>query len=77
MRDPNRIKPFMRKFYDLWVKHPDLRFGQLVDITWAQQSGHKVDLFTIEDNKFIKALEVLDTKIHGCPNTLDIFGNEK
>jgi hypothetical protein len=30
MRDPNRIKPFLAKLEELWLQHPDLRFGQMV-----------------------------------------------
>lgn len=30
MRDPARIEPFLNELKELWLKWPDMRFGQLV-----------------------------------------------
>lgn len=30
MRDPNRIKPFLARIEQLWLKNTDLRFGQFM-----------------------------------------------
>lgn len=36
MRDPARIPRICKKFEELWLAHPDLRFGQFV--TWVNGS---------------------------------------
>ena len=58
MRNPNRIEPFLEKFKELWLKHPDLRFGQLVYI--LQKKQHKTDvgdIFFPEDDVWLKCIE--------------------
>ena len=55
MRNPNRIKPFLEKFEELWAKYPDLRFGQLVTI--LKPSKDQPPLFFIEDEDFEKLIE--------------------
>lgn len=29
-RDPNRIKPILEQLETLWLKHPEMRLGQLI-----------------------------------------------
>ncbi len=56
-RDPNRIDGIVEKFKELWKKHPDLRFGQLI----MNLSKFEGDPFIIEDDTwkklFIQSLE--------------------
>ncbi len=40
MRDPKRIRPFLKKIAEKWEKNPDLRFGQLV-IKFSSGKGFK------------------------------------
>lgn len=56
MRDPARIYPFLNKFAELWMTVPDWRFGQLVS---NLQRWEDNDLFYVEDNDFLKKLEVM------------------
>lgn len=55
MRDVNRIKPFLDKFKVLWLKYPDLRFGQLAEI--LQRKSSYIELFSIEDDAMLKIIE--------------------
>lgn len=54
MRDINRIDPFLKELRKIWLKFPDLRFGQLIE---------NLDLHTflyyIEDDDFIEILKYL------------------
>ena len=52
MRNPARIYPLLNEIGDLWIKEPDLRFGQLI----TNISGGK-DLFYIEDENFEKLID--------------------
>lgn len=56
MRDPARIYPFLNKFAELWMTVPDWRFGQLVS---NLQRWEDNDLFYVEDDDFLKKLEVM------------------
>lgn len=56
MRDPARIYPFLNKIAELWMTVPDWRFGQLVN---NLQGWEKNDLFYVEDDDFLKRLEVM------------------
>ena len=47
MRDEGRITPTLNKIEELWRKHPDLRFMQLIALI---QSQHKSDMFYVEDD---------------------------
>lgn len=52
MRDPARIAPMLEELKRLWLKHPDLRLGQLiVNVAPADR-----DLFYIEDDKLLEAI---------------------
>lgn len=43
MREQQRIKRIMDKIYVIWLKHPDMRFGQLYEnlLVMYSQSVHK------------------------------------
>lgn len=47
MRDPKRIKPFLKKIEELWLKNPDLKFGQLI-IGITKNSDSMSQLFQME-----------------------------
>ncbi|MFL0194636.1 hypothetical protein ACJDU8_03480 [Clostridium sp. WILCCON 0269] len=55
MRDPNRIKPFLGKIEGLWLKYPDLRFGQLISII-ASEMGTR-DIFFPEEPQWLEAVQ--------------------
>lgn len=59
MRDPNRIKPTLNKLAELWESAPDLRLGQIFEIV---RHGYP-DLFNIEDDELIDAVENVLTSI--------------
>jgi len=54
VRNPERIKPMLDKLKELWYKHPDLRFGQLVTILGSQMD---IDSFYAEEDKWIEIIE--------------------
>lgn len=63
MRSNDRIEPFLNEFKKVWLKHPDLRFGQILSIVLGispNLNGEKyeslIDPFYIEEDDFIKLL---------------------
>lgn len=63
MRSNDRIEPFLNEFKKVWLKHPDLRFGQIISIVLGispNLNGEKyeslIDPFYIEEDDFIKLL---------------------
>lgn len=58
MRDPNRIKPFCDEFAELWSKHPDLRFGQIMsNIARYMQMEHRQDMFFMEEDELMQVIK--------------------
>jgi len=53
MRDPERIDVFLERLRKIWMRNPDLRFGQLV----LNVSENIPLLYNIEDDEFIKKME--------------------
>lgn len=53
MRDIDRIKPFLAELGEIWKKHPDLRFGQLMFNVFADFG----DPFFLEEDEFLVALK--------------------
>lgn len=49
MRNPDRIKPFLKTLEKAWDKVPDWRFGQLIEN--LSRYLNLEDLFFIEDDK--------------------------
>ena len=63
MRSNDRIEPFLNEFKKVWLKHPDLRFGQILSVVLGispNLNGEKyeslIDPFYIEEDDFIKLL---------------------
>ena len=61
MRDPKRIKPFLQKLEELWLKNPDLRFGQLM-ICIAKTEEATPKLFYMEEKEFLEKMRELEKK---------------
>ncbi len=59
MRDPKRIKPFLKKIEELWLKNPDLRFGRLI-IGIAKNSDFMPQLFQMEEKEFLEKIEEME-----------------
>lgn len=58
MRDVNRIKPFCDEFAELWSKHPDLRFGQIMNnIAKYVQMVYGKDIFYLEENELMEIIK--------------------
>ncbi len=56
MRDVDRIKPFLAKIEEYWLKNQDLRFGQIVmNIIQPEISNSQV--YYIEDEAFLEKLK--------------------
>ena len=63
MRDPDRIDVICATLNKYWHKVPDWRFLQLIsNLDFGEYKG---DLFFLEDDKFLKALEVTFEKFGG------------
>lgn len=63
MRSSDRIESFLNEFKKVWLKHSDLRFGQILSIVLGispNLNGEKyeslIDPFYIEEDDFIKLL---------------------
>ena len=63
MGSNDRIEPFLNEFKKVWLKHSDLRFGQILSIVLGispNLNGEKyeslIDPFYIEEDDFIKLL---------------------
>ena len=59
MRDKNRIKPFLNKLEELWLKYPDYRFGQLFSLL---NGGVSIDPFYVEEDEWEEVIDKLITK---------------
>lgn len=57
MRDSRRIAPLLLKFANLWYKHPDLRFMQVVSII---QDAVGEGWFYVEDEQIEDAITDMD-----------------
>lgn len=58
MRDVNRIYPFCNELAQLWSKHPDLRFGQIMsNIARYTQMEHRRDMFFMEDDELMDVIK--------------------
>ena len=59
MRDSQRIKPFLVRIEQLWLKNPDFRFGQLI-IWLAKIKELNPKLFYLEDEEFLEKMKELE-----------------
>lgn len=58
MRNPKRIRPFLKELEILWEKSSDLRFGQLIySLNLKLSSG--LDTFNVEDNEYLQTIKNL------------------
>lgn len=65
MRDVNRIKPILNRIGAVWTSVPDARLGQLLSSAAYEinknnknlEGAEKFDIYSIEDEVLIKALE--------------------
>lgn len=58
MRDANRIYPFCIQFAELWAKHPDLRFGQIVsNVARYTQMKYRKDAFFLEEDEIMDIIK--------------------
>ena len=57
MRDPKRINEITQILNEVWQKYPDMRFWQLLACIPMHKVGCSGDLFYVEDNKTMEALE--------------------
>ena len=57
MRNENRIEPFLSKLKELWVLHPDFRFGQLIYLI-AEELNVR-DIFFPEESAWEDAIDRL------------------
>lgn len=56
MRNPDRIEPILNELKTLWLKHPDLRLGQIISL------GGGFNVFNIEDEQLIENIRNLIKK---------------
>lgn len=62
MRKIERIEPFMDKLKGIWIKNPDLRFWQLINLVVGECCElEKTDPFFWEEDKW---LELIDQKFN-------------
>ena len=60
VRDYERIPAFLEKIKELWLFHPDLRFGQLFSILESKlKEKYECDPFYIEDDKWLEIIDML------------------
>ena len=52
MRNPDRIEPILNELKTLWLKHPNLRLGQLVCL-----GGIMHDPFHVEDDQLLENMK--------------------
>jgi hypothetical protein len=52
MRNPSRIKPFLKELEELWMQYPDFRFGQLLTIVFNKSDYE--DPFFPEENEWLE-----------------------
>lgn len=55
MRNPQRIKPLVRKLMGVWMANPDLRLGQLM--FFVSRGYTETDIFYVEDDVMEEALD--------------------
>ena len=56
MRDPERIPVVLEKIKEYWVKHPDLRLGQIIG-NLSAVVRNDVDPYYMEDEDLLQGLK--------------------
>lgn len=64
MRDPKRIKIILAELEKYWIKHPELRLGQIVHNMICHEGGC-VDTFYAEDSLIYHFLQIANIKESG------------
>lgn len=63
MRNSERIEPFLNQLKELWLKWPDMRFGQLVlnlygpMRIYGDDGGDAVKIYSMEESDWLKRIE--------------------
>ncbi len=75
MRDPKRIVKVLKEIEGFWVRHPDMRLGQIISNAAFEAKGDP-DPFYVEDEALVKALPEMEcpvcrdrpvlSRCHGC-----------
>lgn len=58
-RPPERIPPFLNSFAQLWLRHPDQRFGQLI-LNLCRTPGGFADIWEWDVDEFTKRIVEYD-----------------
>lgn len=61
-RDPQRIPVILEIVKTVWTRYPDLRFGQLIDNIHFSGKYKYIDLFMVEDDKFLEVIQEFEKK---------------
>jgi hypothetical protein len=61
MRDPARIEAVLSAIKEAWVRHPDLRLGQLVVIA-TKPKDPCPEVFYIEDEQLVQGIAAFQAK---------------
>jgi hypothetical protein len=64
MRDPARIEAVLSAIKEAWVRHPDLRLGQLLVIATKPQEPCP-EVFYIEDEQLVQGITAFQAKKEG------------
>ena len=69
MRDINRIQIVLDTLHDIWIKYPDLRFGQLIENIMIHHEKNHIGVCGVENNlwnweeeKWLKAMREYNDK---------------
>lgn len=63
VRDPARIELFVDRLHQVWIKHPDLRFGQVLRmllISDTKYSSILDALHYLEDDNWLELMDKVD-----------------
>ncbi len=53
MRNPDRISIILKRLDDIWMKHPDLRLGQIFVNSYSSLEQKGINMFSIEDDELL------------------------
>lgn len=63
MRNVERIEPFMDKIKEIWIKNPDLRFWQLINLIAGEcYEVENTDPFFWEEDKWLELIDKIFDK---------------
>ena len=70
-RPEERIPEILDRIHQLWERHPDFRFGQLI-MGIANTGEHAPKLFYMEDEEFLKRLAAFEEKKGGATDKTNL-----